>query len=194
MTTNPTVCSRRTRWGLLVTLAVAIAVAAGCSSGSGSPGVASLGGSSSPNDSPSGSSSADPIAYSQCMRAHGVPDFPDPDAQGRLDIHVGPGSDLNPNSPTFKAAQQACQSLQPTVSAQQQQQNYQALLKFSACMREHGIKDFPDPQPDGKMRISAGPGSDLSPNSPAFQAAQRACQKYMPGGMRAGAPAGSGGK
>jgi hypothetical protein len=52
------------------------------------------------------------LAYSKCMRSHGVKDFPDPQISGggiRLSLGGGPGSDLNPNNPTFKSAQQACQ-------------------------------------------------------------------------------------
>jgi hypothetical protein len=45
--------------------------------------------------------------YAQCMRAHGVPDFPDPSGGG-LSIRVHPGSDLNPQSPTFQNASKAC--------------------------------------------------------------------------------------
>jgi hypothetical protein len=45
--------------------------------------------------------------FSQCMRANGIPDFPDPSASG-LQIRVSPGSDLNPNNPTFKNAQKKC--------------------------------------------------------------------------------------
>jgi hypothetical protein len=45
--------------------------------------------------------------YSQCMRANGIPDFPDPTGQG-LQIQIKPGSDLNPNNPTFKNASKLC--------------------------------------------------------------------------------------
>jgi hypothetical protein len=51
-------------------------------------------------------------------------------------------------------------------------------------MRSHGITDFPDPQStNGRVgfSIKAGPGSDLDPNDPQFQAAQKACQKFLPG-------------
>jgi hypothetical protein len=46
--------------------------------------------------------------YSQCMRAHGVPDFPDPSPGGGLSIQVHPGSDLSPNNPTFQNASKLC--------------------------------------------------------------------------------------
>jgi hypothetical protein len=52
------------------------------------------------------------LAFSNCMRAHGLKDFPDPSGGG-LRIHVQPGSDLDPNNPTFQSAQQACQRYLP---------------------------------------------------------------------------------
>jgi hypothetical protein len=48
------------------------------------------------------------LAFSTCMRAHGLRDFPDP-SNGGLRVQSSPGSDLNPNNPTFQRAQQACQ-------------------------------------------------------------------------------------
>ena len=55
------------------------------------------------------------------------------------------------------------------------------MLNFSKCMRAHGVADFPDPSPGGGLRVSAGPGSDLSPDNPIFQKAQQACQSVMQG-------------
>jgi hypothetical protein len=51
------------------------------------------------------------LEYSRCMRQHGVPKFPDPQPNGGL--LIGPDSGVNPNSPTFKAADKACQQLLP---------------------------------------------------------------------------------
>jgi hypothetical protein len=48
------------------------------------------------------------LQFSQCMRAHGVSNFPDPTSHG-LDL----GSGIDPSSPQFQAAMQACQSLMP---------------------------------------------------------------------------------
>jgi hypothetical protein len=45
--------------------------------------------------------------YSQCMRADGIPDFPDPSADGLL-LNFGPGSDLNPTDPSFQNASKLC--------------------------------------------------------------------------------------
>jgi hypothetical protein len=45
--------------------------------------------------------------FSQCMRAHGIPDFPDPSGGG-LSIQTQPGSDLNPHNATFQNASKLC--------------------------------------------------------------------------------------
>ncbi len=131
------------------------------------------------------------LAYSQCMRSHGVASFPDPVNQGGnigLRISGGPGTGLDPDSATFKAAQQACQSLIPAPKAgtggQIPEKAREQALQFSQCMRDHGLPDFPDPQfSNGGVSIG-GPGqkgAGLDPNSATFQAAQQACESLMPG-------------
>ncbi|HTC69416.1 MAG TPA: hypothetical protein VK662_07605 [Acidothermaceae bacterium] len=121
------------------------------------------------------------LAYSQCMRSHGVPDFPDPVGNG-LQVRVSPGSDLDPNAPQMQAAQKACQSLQPggaqggTISEAQKA----GALKYSACIRAHGVPNFPDPvfsNGGAQLKITG-----IDPNSAQFQAAQKACQSLQPGG------------
>ena len=57
---------------------------------------------------------AQALQFAQCMRAHGVPNFPDPKVSGNtVEIGGGPNSGIDPNSSTFQAAQQACASLLP---------------------------------------------------------------------------------
>lgn len=56
------------------------------------------------------------LAYSKCMRDHGIEDFPDP-SNGGLHLTGGPGSDLDPNNAQFQAAQQACQGKLPFKAA-----------------------------------------------------------------------------
>jgi hypothetical protein len=57
------------------------------------------------------------LAFSKCMRSHGVTNFPDPNfsAGGGIGIRIRPGSKggLDPNNPTFQKAQQACQGKLP---------------------------------------------------------------------------------
>jgi hypothetical protein len=165
--------------------------AAACSSDPSTPGVAGAGTTATTSASTSNQSKptltpaqrAAELAFSQCMRSHGVPNFPDPNSQGALLIQGGPGSSLDPNSPAFQSAQKACQSKQPKPTSAQQTQALQNALKQAQCMRKHGIKDFPDPQSSGgkiSLQIQGGAGSDLNPNDPLFQAAQKACMPNAP--------------
>jgi hypothetical protein len=63
------------------------------------------------------------------------------------------------------------------------------LVDYSACMRAHGLHDFPDPTPNpggqgGSLSVQGGPGSDLNPNLPQFQAAAQACKNLLPEAAR----------
>jgi hypothetical protein len=46
--------------------------------------------------------------FAQCMRAHGLPDFPDPDPNGGASVRG-----VDPNDPKFKTASEACKDLRP---------------------------------------------------------------------------------
>jgi hypothetical protein len=172
-------------------------LAAGCGGGPSTPAVANVGTSSSANSSPSGSSNgnggkaADGARFSACMRSHGVRNFPDPSSGGGLTID--PSMGIDPNSATFKAAQKACQKLlqiKPPSAAQQAQMQSQA-LRFSACMRSHGVPKFPDPDfSEGGARLTIDSKSGIDPNSPQFKAAQKACQHLLPGAKTRGGPVG----
>jgi hypothetical protein len=170
--------------GLLSTVVIA---AAGCSNGPkkvvaevpASPSQAAA--------APSGRPSGDPLAFSRCMRAHGISDFPDPSGKGFVDLP----SDIDPNSQTFKKAQTACQKYVPQGasnqgSEQQQQGSAAQMLQYSRCMRANGILKYPDPDANGGLQITVDSGID--PNSQAFKKAQSACQKYQPQGARNTSP------
>ena len=176
------------------------AVALAACGGTAAPGVASLKSpTATPSASPSGDKAGSAVAFSQCMRRHGVTNFPDPGARGDLSITAGNG--IDPGSPSFQAAQTACQSLLPNGGApdpSQQAAFQQAALQFSQCMRAHGIANFPDPQFSGG---SGGPQgvrlqlpSGINPKSPQFTAAQSACQSLLPGGGPGGPGTTGGGK
>ncbi len=53
------------------------------------------------------------VKFAQCMRSHGVPGFPDPALSGQSAPASGKGPAINPSSPGFKAALQACRHLVP---------------------------------------------------------------------------------
>lgn len=93
--------------------------------------------------------------FSNCMRDNGVSEFPDPDASGELTIDgVLNGSSLDSTSPTWKAAIEACKDLQPpgfTGDKDVSPEEQQTRLEFAQCMRDNGVKDFPDPTKDGPL-------------------------------------------
>lgn len=164
---------------LLASSALAIA---GCgSSSSTNTSQASAGGGSGSAQPTSDSSKA--ARFSQCMRAHGVPDFPDPNANGQFGLRVTKGSDLDPGSAAFKSADQACKSLQPAGfggGGSQSVAGQNKMLQFVSCMRKNGVPKFPDPSSSGALKITSGSGVD--PNSPQFKSAMQSCQKLLPGG------------
>ena len=51
------------------------------------------------------------LHFSQCVRRHGVPNFPDPDSSGRIPDPATVG--INQGSPKFEAANQACGKYRP---------------------------------------------------------------------------------
>lgn len=131
-----------------------------------------------PSSAASGNSSSQLVAFAQCMRAHGVTDYPDSGAVNG----ATPGSDLDPSNPTYQAARQACQSLHPTIHGNQSQaaQNLAAGLNFARCMRQHGITNYPDPGPHSGPNGGYGVNlSGVDTNTPQFQAAKQACQQYQ---------------
>jgi len=152
---------------LTAALAGAACLAAACSS---SPG---------PAAKPGSSAGAQALAYSKCMRGHGIRDYPDPKVVSNADgggvsMGVGTRGDLNPSNPTFKAASRACRSLQPAGASPPQQTAAELAtdVKFAGCMRAHGYPGFPDPDGRGVFNLPAA----INPNSAQFTSATNTCQ------------------
>jgi hypothetical protein len=82
------------------------------------------------------------VKFSVCMRENGVSDFPDPNALGDF-----PSFGISVSPAEWKKALGACKELQPpgSLSARLSPKQLSAALKFAQCMRENGVKDFPDP-------------------------------------------------
>jgi len=181
----------RRRAGLLAAALACLALLAAACSSSASSGTGA--------GQTGGSAKQSALAFSRCMRAHGITAFPDPNAQGQLSLNAGPGTGINPSSPQYKAANNACRRLMPpmSLSPAQQAKIKAGNLKYARCMRAHGISDFPDPNSQGQLQVKARPGGDLDPNNPLYKAADKACKSLMPGGggsnSTSGQPPGSGG-
>jgi hypothetical protein len=140
------------RLSVVITSVAVILLLASCS---GTP--SSVNQPSAPSTNASGSA----VAYSACMRSHGVQDFPDPGSAGQLpkaDPHQ-----LGVSTVRYHAAQRSCQHLVPVNGdTGEQQQELQCatggdcsqavieqwmngLQTLAACLRTHGEPNWPDP-------------------------------------------------
>lgn len=176
--------------GLLATIGL---LAAACGVGSKDPGAASVGSSTATTVTSSGSSGSgssgeasqsQQLQLAQCMRSHGVPNFPDP-SPGGGQLNAISAAGINTQSPTYQAAEHACEKYTPAANmtpAQSAAENTKG-LEFSKCMRSHGVPNFPDPitGPTGGQAINLR-GSGIDQNSPTYQAANQACQSIIPSG------------
>ena len=157
---------------MLAAFGCAVALAACGSSGSSS----------------SASSVSAGIKFADCMRAHGVPNFPDPGSGGGIQIPDNSG--INPRSPAFQSAQSACFKLLPGGGpgrGRNSEARKLMMLKLAQCMRSHGMSSFPDPTSSPPSAPPAGggvafgsPGAFISVpqtmiQSPGFKQAAAAC-------------------
>lgn len=134
------------------------------------------------------------LALTQCMRSHGLPNFPDPNASGGFSLTTSssaPSGEVNIDSSQVQTAYGKCRHLLPgggpslaTLQQEAQQKLRQALpalLKVSQCMRSHGVPAFPDPPANGQGPPALPKAAGINPQSPQFQAAARVCQHLAPG-------------
>lgn len=200
---------RAPRTGLLLGAAMAVVLVAGCgnsspngatvaavSSGSSHGGVTHIDTSTTAKTSSKKSSTSakrgtkpSALAFAKCMRAHGVPNFPDPDSAGHIPTTASSGMTrapsggftANPNSPAYKTASNDCRSLAVATPVTQVQSNRMiaSQLKFAACMRKNGVPHYPDPTSDGEVGNN-GAINGVNPNSPAVQRAEKKCSKLLP--------------
>ena len=178
---------------LIATAALSLSSAA-CGSGSRGGQVAQLGSSGTATESRAVAATdkfAASLAYSRCMRSHGIYGFPDPKQVGDEIEIPGAQSGMNPQSPLFESAQRSCAHLSPGGDRQSradQQEMLARILHVSQCMRSHGIPGFPDPtltSPSDRAHFGAIMSNDgvwlaipvsIDVQSPAFEHAAAACK------------------
>jgi hypothetical protein len=169
-----------------------VLLAAACSAGSGGSPDAGGAANSAPaagTGSGGGARTTGLLAYASCMRSHGVPNFPDPASSGGIPKGAVISAEGEVSNAQFQAAQNTCYRLMPggslsgqvsqTISTQQQQY----YLKAAACMRAHGITNFPEPSfSDSRVEFPMLQHI-VDINSPQFTRAYQICQKLIPLGL-----------
>ena len=113
----------------------------------------------------------------QCLRDHGIPNFPDPVVDTHGNIQYDDQLIKNLPAAVTQRAQLACQSqinaaqsaaanAQPPATPQEIAQATQ----FAQCMRRHGWPNFPDPNSHGSFELNNPNDGPSSKNDPSFQA------------------------
>lgn len=131
------------------------------------------------------------LAFAHCVRRHGVPDFPDP--------QPGPGNSKFPSAQRLhvsgtqlSTAENACEHLLPAGTddqfpAAEVQLLLTGMLRFSQCMRHHGVPNWPDPSTDSEGRplflLSAHGFTRQQARSPRIVHIQRECQHLLPSAL-----------
>jgi hypothetical protein len=168
------------RYATIPALAAAVLIA-GCGSSNTSSG----------SNGSGASAQSSGLAFAECMRSHGVPNFPDPTAgsgggvQIQASQRAGSGQTMTVNgvpvsAPAFQSASQACNAKLPHggkgppggITAIRAK-----ALKMAQCMRSHGVPNFPDSPYGQKQLLSSSSGQ-----APAIQSAQTACRHLLPHG------------
>jgi len=175
----------RTAAGIIAAAGLALLTAAcgGSPSSTGSGGSSDAGGAANQRE----------VAYSHCMRSHGVPNFPDPSGSGSGGVPKETAQQLGVSNSQLQAAQNACQHLLPNTgniddNPAALHQWWSQMLHFARCMHSRGVPNWPDPSPYPQdpvrptfnlhaagigFHLGAQPGNIV--NSPQIEAKVRQC-------------------
>jgi hypothetical protein len=174
--------STRVRTVVAIIAAAALMLAAAACGGS--PSSTGSGGTSNAGAPPNTQSvNSQPLAFSHCMRANGVPYFPDPNSSG---VWPKPQVEGAASSPQYPAAAKACGHLlpdggpgvAPSQAVDQQIQN--DMTKFAQCMRTHGVSKWPDPTLDQGRAVFDPQAAGIDTNSPQISAKVHECEHVFP--------------
>lgn len=178
------------RPGVLAVTVGLLLLTAACGRGTSSSSTASTSGTSSTsNTSSSGTGGvsaayvSDKLGFARCLRAHGVPNFPDPNASGQ----EPPGWKQLIFTRHGQAAVGACSYWGNRIHNDVAAQNQAAMgeyVRFAQCMRAHGLPDFPDPvNAEGRVEFVLSASQDgFDPHSPQVLAKAHQCESVLPPG------------
>jgi hypothetical protein len=122
------------------------------------------------------SSSPSAVAFSACMRTHGVSYFPDPDSSGAIPKVVP--QQLGVSSSRLQQAQHTCAYLLQPAEAQVQQ-TLSGMLDFARCMRSHGVHDWPDPTTDSDGQAVFDLQGRINPDTPQMGTTSDECSHLL---------------
>lgn len=141
--------------------------------------VSACGGSSKGHVAQPGSAQETALAFSRCMRSHGVPNFPDPDSQGNYPPQSSASAQAKHAS---LSAQDACKHLLARGGSagtpQDRRDKFAFALQVAGCLRAHGYPNFPDPTVSSQGTSQDLNGAGIDTSSPQFQAVETACETH----------------
>jgi hypothetical protein len=165
-------CPRLSIPTAVAAIAAGSLLVAGC--GSSSPSSSSSSGSSGSGQQPTQVQQQQAVAFSTCMRTHGVSNFPDPGAAVKYAL-----APSTPHSPAFQSALVACRHLLPNNGVPHEETHspaqIAAFVAFARCLRTHGFPSFPDPTASGQLTHEMLTGAGIDIHQPAAVRAADAC-------------------
>jgi hypothetical protein len=171
--------ARPRRTGVLAVTVGLVLLTAACG---GSPGAVSSPSASTASGSTASATFLARLAYARCVRANGVPNYPDPDSNGQ----EPPGTkQLFINNPRFRSAASSCRHLlpnggHPTQTPQPDALTQAGALRLAGCMRTHGYPTFPDPIIDSVGQpVFNVQAAGIAPHSPQVLATLRRCLSLL---------------
>ncbi|HUA43971.1 MAG TPA: hypothetical protein VMA77_02010 [Solirubrobacteraceae bacterium] len=163
----------------VVATATVSLLAAGCGSSRSSTSSVSAGSGGPPTQAQIQQENADLVRFADCMRSHGVSNFPDPTNPRAFKQAMNPNDQA---SPAFGSAVTTCQHLLPNggqrtqgQSAPPSQAQIAAELAFARCIRSHGFPRFPDPNSSGDLSHEMLAAAGINLQQPAVVQAADAC-------------------
>jgi hypothetical protein len=118
----------------------------------------------------------DAVRFAQCMRSHGVLNFPEPTSPQEFKLFITSSE----GSPAFQSGETACRHVlpgggPPSQSAAQRRAQTVAALAFARCLRSHEFANFPDPTSSGEITHEMLANAGIDPRQPAVLQAADAC-------------------
>jgi hypothetical protein len=146
-------------------IAAAPLLAAGCG-GTARPTVAGVAAGTTASPTENGA-----VAFARCMRSHGIPNWPDPSADGGFD--KAKLRALGVSGTRIRAIQDGpcnrflpANGFAPQETAQQLRTRRADALSFARCMRSHGVGRFPDPTAQGQLNVEMVQAQGIDVRSP----------------------------